>query len=264
MRGLKNRRGAVLIFVFVILVGLSGIVFAFLTMVSGEIKSAGAGLLNTQAFYIAEAGLAKARWALTDGGETIGWGEPDTAFGEGTYTVTTTDNGDTTYTITSDGYIPDDINTLAKRRVMEENILASPASGNNISEKAVASASSVQGSNTADRSNDGDTGTRWRSNIKNGSWLRHDFGSSTTFNKIVFIESQIDSYTIGYSDNGSSYNAVTGALESPAGTVTFDSVTARYLRLSVNGNRPSVYELETYNTAGTGVSLGQGEYSTAW
>ena len=64
---IKNRRGVALIYTFIILIGLSGVALALLTMFSDEIKSTGAGLHNTEAFYIAEAGRAKARWALTTG-----------------------------------------------------------------------------------------------------------------------------------------------------------------------------------------------------
>ncbi|PIQ89081.1 MAG: hypothetical protein COV72_04620, partial [Candidatus Omnitrophica bacterium CG11_big_fil_rev_8_21_14_0_20_42_13] len=122
MRHVKNKKGAILIFVFAVLVVLVLIALAFSTMISDEIKTAHAGLLNMQVFYIAEAGRAKARWELTGGGEAAGYGESDISFGEGTYTFTTLDNGDGTYTITSDGYIPDDTNPIVKRRLTESNI----------------------------------------------------------------------------------------------------------------------------------------------
>ena len=92
MPEIKSCRGAALIFVFLVLIGLSGVAFAFLTMVSDEIGASGGGLWNMQAFYIAEAGLAKARWALSTGGEAVGWTETDISFAEGTYTVSTSDN----------------------------------------------------------------------------------------------------------------------------------------------------------------------------
>jgi len=260
----KNEKGVALILVFIVLIGLSVIVSAFITMINYEIRSAGAGLRNMQAFYIAEAGRARARWALTTGGEDVGWGEADEPFGEGTYTVTTTDNDDDTYTITSDGYIPDDTNPVAKRRVVESDI---PASGGsiNLSLDATASASSVSGSHTAAKANDGDNDSYWKSNIKNGSWLKLDFGSSITFDKIVYTGSNISSYTIQYSNDDVVYTNVTNPVESPSGTVNFDSVSRRYLRFNVNGHKPSVNELESYNTAGEGpITLGKGEFSTTW
>lgn len=260
----RNETGVALILVFIILIGLCVIVSAFITMVNYEIRSAGAGLRNMQAFYIAEAGLAKARWALTTGEEAVGWGETNEPFGEGTYTVTTTDNGDDTCTISSSGYIPNATNPVAQRMVTESNI---PISGGstNLSLSATASASSEQGSHTADKSNDGNSVTKWKSDVKNGSWLKLDFGSSTTFDKIIYSGSKIDSYVIQYSNNDVTYTNVTNPVESPSGTVNFDSVSARYLGFNVNGNKPEINELESYNTAEEGpITLGQGEFSTSW
>jgi len=48
-------------------------------------------------------------------------------------------------------------------------------------------------------------------------------------------------------------------VESPAWTFTFDSVSARYVKLEVYGNKPEVNELETYGGAG----LGQGKFGTS-
>ncbi len=53
-----------------------------------------------------------------------------------------------------------------------------------------------------------------------------------------------------------------GSFTPGSGTVTFDAVSARYLRFDVNGNRPDVDELETYNTSTGG--LGQGTFVTSW
>jgi len=257
---MTDKKGSVLIFVFVIMVGLSGLALALLTMTGNEIRSSGAGLWNMQAFYIAEAGLAKARWALTVDGQVPGWSETDD-FGEGTYTVTTTDNGDDTCTIVSDGYIPDVTNTAAKRRVIEQNI-PTDVQPPSLSLTATASASSVKGKDTADKAIDGDGRTKWTSNVNNGSWLKLDFGDPITFNKIVVNGKKIGSYTIEYSNNDAAYKGVTNLVELPAWTCTFDSVAARYLRFSLNGKRPEVNELETYNTAIAG--LGRGEFTTMW
>ncbi len=257
----EKEKGAILILTFIVLVTLTVIVLAFASMVSDEIGSTGAGLMNMRAFYIAEAGLAKARWELTAGGETAGFGEEDISFGAGTYTFTTTDNGDNTITIVSEGYIPDDINPVAKRRVIEKDI---PITFTNLSLSATASASSVQGPNTADRAIDGDSGTRWKSSVNNGSWLKLDFLSSITFDRITFDGTKIDTYAIMYSGDDIAYQAVTNPVESPAGTVTFDAVLARYLRFDVNGNRPEVIELETFDVAGSEPTLGQGKFVTSW
>ncbi len=124
-----GEKGAALIAAFVVLVSLTVMALAFVTLVSDDIKNAGAALADAKAYYIAEAGLAKARWALTTGGQGLGWGEADVAFGAGTYTVTTTDNGDGTCVIISEGYVPDDVNPVARRRVEERDAPAPPGLG---------------------------------------------------------------------------------------------------------------------------------------
>ena len=263
MYRLNKEKGAALILTFIILISLTLVVLAFGTMMSYEMRNTGAQLRNMQAFYIAEAGLAKARWALTTGEEDLGWTEEDVSFGEGTYTVATVDNGDDTCTITSEGYIPDDTNPIAQRRVIERNI-AKSTSATNFSLAAVATASSEQAINTADKSNDGDILTNWKSTVNNGSWLKHDFGSAVAFDQIVYDGTKISAYDIKYSNDDVAYNSVTNPVESPAGTVTFDAVSARYLRFDVDGKRPEVNELETYNTSDVVSVLGQGDFVTAW
>ncbi|UCB57587.1 MAG: discoidin domain-containing protein [Candidatus Omnitrophota bacterium] len=257
--GLNRKSGAALILTFIVLVGLTLVAFAFATMINYEIRGTGVGMRNMQAFYIAEAGRAKARWALTEGGESVGWGESDISFGEGTYTVTTVDNGDGTYTITSEGYIPDDINPIARRRVIERNVSIVEI---NLSLGATATASSTQGVFIAARAIDGNSLTNWKSSVNNGSWLKLNFGSPATFNKLVIDGALINSYVIEYSTNDITYLPVTGLVQSPPWTFTFNPVSAQYLRLSVNGNRPEVDELEAYNT--DNILLGQGTFVTSW
>jgi len=264
-----DKKGAALILVFLVVIGLAGVALAFMTMVTDEIGIAGAGLWNAEAFYIAEAGLAKGRWALTEGGEAVGWGESDVAFGNGTYTVTTTDNGDDTYTIASEGYVPDDSNPLAKRQVVEADMTHGPGALTNLSLAATISASSEKlPQGPATNANDGDGGTSWKAGSKDDAWLKLDFGSSTTFDRVIYTGTNINSVTIEYSNNDVGYTAVTNAVESPSGTVNFDSAAARYLRftMDVDSNRTAdVGELESYDSAEVvNIVLGQGEFSTAW
>jgi hypothetical protein len=260
----KNKKGAALIFIFVLLVSLTLVVLAFVTMVNYEVRSTGAGFTNMKAFYIAEAGRAKARWALTTGEEELGWGEADVSFGSGTYTVTTTDNGDDTCTITSEGYIPDDTNPIAQRRVIERDVPVTT----NLSLAATASASSAQGSNPASDAIDGSTSSKWAASDKDDAWLKLDYGSSITFNRVVVNgQKNIDSVTIEYSDDDSDYDGVTSLVESPTWTFTFDSVSARYMRLSMGvdaNKRAEVDELESYDTTAGSIILGQGEFVSSW
>ena len=95
-----------------------------------------------------------------------------------------------------------------------------------------------------------------------------DFGSSSTFDRVIYTGSNINSVTIEHSDNDSDYTEVTNAVEDPAGTINFDSVLVRYLRfnMDVDSNRTAdVDELESYNSAeDVSATLGQGTFVTSW
>jgi Tfp pilus assembly protein PilX len=277
MERLKDNSGAALIVTFIVLVSLTLIVLAFITMVSYEIRGAAAQSNDAKAFYLAEAGLARGRWALTTGGQTVGWGESDISLGDGTYTVTTTDNGDSTYTIVSDGSIPDDTNPIAQRRVQEKSVPVSTSGSGNLSLSATAAASSAKGANTADKANDGSSSSKWQANgtpsSSNPEWLSMDFGSTTTFDQVKFDEpagNEITTYAIQYSSNGSSWTAVSNASESVSGsvtTVTFDSVSDRYHRIYITASTrrdPGIKEFESYDTSSGSLILGQGKFVTAW
>lgn len=278
MNKLKTERGSALLTVFIVLVTLSAITLAFLNMVKDDIKRSGSEQADLKSYYIAEAGLAKARWALTTGGQAVGWTEADAAFGAGTYTVTTTDNGDGTYTIISEGYLPTDTNPIAKRRVTEKNITAASSGLTNLSLGATATASSSKGGSTPGDANDGASNTKWTANgtpsVGSPQWLAIDFGSSKTFDRVVFDEplgNQITSYQIQYSTNGSSWSAVSGTAASRVGTITtvnFTAVTARYHRIYITASikkDPSISEYESYDTnESVSMILGQGKFVTTW
>lgn len=278
-RGLfANRKGAVLIGVFVILVALTAISAAFITMVRFEAQNTGTELNDAKAFYLAEAGLAKARRALTTGGQAVGWGESDTALGAGTYTVTTADNGDGTYTIISEGYVPNDTNPVARRRVEERNISATVSGLTNLCIGAAATASSSRGANVPARAIDGSLSTWWQANGNpspaSPQWLRVNLGSAKTFNRVIFTEpagNTITAYTIQHSSNGSSWTNVSSPVATKVGTTTtvnFTAVTKRYHRIRITASaltRPSISEYESYDTnQAVSVTLGQGKFVTTW
>jgi hypothetical protein len=259
---MSDRKGVVLILTFIVMVTLAAITAAFLYMTSIQVRASGRSLADARAFQVAQAGVAKARWALSRGGQSPGWGETASPFGagQGTYVVTTAYSDWPTrrhVTITSSGYIPGNSNFIARRQVVESVVPLR----NNLSLSATASASSVRGSSTPDRAIDGSRTTRWQSNIRNGSWLKLDFGSPLTFDRVIYYSLGITSYSIDYSNDNLVWQAVVNPVESPARTVNFNPVSARYLRFNVHGDRPSVMELETYNTA---QPLGKGEFTTLW
>lgn len=258
----KGQSGAISIFAFVVMLALVAITVAVLYMISIWTKSSGLNLASGQAFWLAEAGRAKARWALTLGGESVGWATSDVPLGGGTYSVTSFYNG-SNCAIISDGYIPDDIKPVARSRVVESNIPFSSA-GTNLSLSATASASSESKDHPAKDAIDESSHSKWMAKDKDDAWLKLDFGSLTTFNKIVYDGKNINSCMIYYSNNDSSYIEVSNAVESHAGTVNFDSVTARYLRFNMDVDskqQAELNEIETYNSA---IGLGRVIFSTLW
>ena len=278
MDKLRSKRGVALLSAFIVMVTLSTVALAFLNMVKDDIKRSGSEQADLRANYIAKAGLAKARWALTTSGQAVGWGETDTAFGTGTYTVTTADNGDSTYTIISEGYIPNDTNPIARRRVEQRNVSVAMSALINLCLGATATASSTRSGNVASRAIDGILSTYWQANGNpspgSPQWLRVDLGSAKTFNRVIFTEpagNTITAYTIQYSSNGSTWTNVSGSSATKVGTVTtvnFTAVTVRYHQIRITASaatRPSISEYESYDTSqGGAVTLGQGKFVTTW
>jgi len=261
---MSNKKGFVLIFVFVVLVGLSGVLLAFLSMVASELKITGTELRDKQVFLIAEAGRAKARWALTVGGEDVGWGESDTELGRGTYTVTTAEGSDPQHaTITSTGYIPDDTDYIARRKVVEKDIpLSGGGAGENLAEGMDISASSGK---NPDKANDGKLNTNWQSANGGSAWLRIDFTEATDIGQVVFHEdgSNIGDYTVEYSPDDAVWTVVPD-LEKVGSTANFTSTSARYFRFRVTSLLPgsmdvTIAELEMYEGG-----IGHGTFSTSW
>lgn len=114
-----------------------------------------------------------------------------------------------------------------------------------------------------EKANDGDLSTRWSSGTLDGEnpqWLRLDFGAPTTFNcvRLFWEKSGGKAYQIQTSDNGTDWAdvaTVTDGQPSETRTLTFDAVTARYVRVLVTENFSdiwtcvSIYEMEVYNNS---------------
>ncbi len=263
MHNIRNRKGVIIIFVLLILIALMGVALAFWYAVNSEIRSAGVLLADTQAFYIAEAGRAKARYELTTDGQTVPYTETDTAFGNGTYTVTAVYSDPPTnqlVTITSDGYVPDSTNIRAQRQVVEKNIsFAGPGVGGGTNLSLAATADASDKPNQAKLANDDKLQTSWKSNATGSFWMTMAFAAVTDINKVVINGSNTGSYAVQYSNNGTTWTNVASPVENPAGTITFNTVSARYMRLNFSGVKPQINELQTYG----GPSLGQGKFATS-
>jgi hypothetical protein len=255
---------------------LAGLALAAGTVAHNSLLSGKSQLLDKQAFYIAEAGWQRARQAIAANTWTAA-ASPGNAytesFGSGEYRVTIVDNGDGTYTITSEGYVPNQTLAAARRRVVERNLSAASSSGTNLSLAAAILASSSQpgSGNAPSNANDGQTATKWQaSTAGNGEWLRLDFGSATAVNRVVILEHpHVDGLTVESSADGSTWTTVPGlsVVESPAQTWTanFTTTSTRYLRTVFN-NVPAnqtagAKEFESYNAS---LTLGQGAVTTQW
>ena len=89
----KDRKGAVLILTFIIMIALTAIAVGFLYMISMQTKGSGYDISSNKALWIAEAGLQKAIWNLKtpsgSGGQGEDWATIGTAenIGDGSYTM---------------------------------------------------------------------------------------------------------------------------------------------------------------------------------
>ena len=278
-------KGAALMAVFLLMLVLAGLALAVGVFSNNSLATGRTQLQDKQAYFIAEAGWQRARQALSAGTLAAKSGSGNTyseAFGAGEYSVTIVDtttpaveNGDTNYTVTSSGYVPSAAAYRSRRQIAETSFDAT-ATNTNRSLSATATASSTNGSNTASKSKDGDTGTKWQAGTKGpNEWLKMDYGSSITVNRMIIkddgnISSAI---TIQYSDDASSWTAVSGSgiTESPNNTfdITFTSASHRYFRALFpdvgSGSRAGVKEMEAYNTASRTVTFGDpGTVTSQW
>lgn len=267
----QRQRGAALVMTFFMLLILAGLALAVGVFSHNSLVSGRSQLTDKQAFYIAEAGLQKARQQLTTGGQSPGWGESDQTFGAGTYTVTTTDNGDSTVTITSTGSVPNDTSPVAQRQLTESDIAVTTSGGTNLSlgGSVTAISSGATSGNPASNAKDGSTATKWEANTNgSGSYLGMDFSSATSLNQIIVKENNfIDDLTIEHSDNGSTWTVASGLSVSSAGktwTANFTATSHRYFRARFtdvpSSKKASVDEFESYSTT---TSLGNGAVTTS-
>ena len=139
--------------------------------------------------------------------------------------------------------------------------LANEATSPNLALKATAASSANETSNfTQEKANDGNMDTRWSSGSveNNPQWLRLDFGEPTTFNcvRLFWEKSGGKAYKVQVSDDGNEWRGVANVTDGQpeeTRTLTFDEVTARYVRVYVTENFPdiwtcvSIYEMEVYN-----------------
>lgn len=272
----SDQRGAALLLTFLLMLVLAGLTLAVGIFAQNSLAIGKSQFLDKQAFYIAEAGWQRGRQAFVAGTWTAAASPGNTyteSFGAGEYKVTIVDNGDSTYTFTAEGYVPNQTTTVARRRVVESRV---SLGFTNLSLAATASASSSQSSFVPSNANDGDLNTKWQAGT-NGpeSWLTMDYGSATTLDRIVVQEdSNIDDLTIEPSDDSSTWTAVGGLSITVSGsgdnqtwTANCTATSHRYFRArftSVPSNKKAaVKESESYHTTGP-QTLTNGAFTTQW
>ena len=262
-----------------------GVVLAVAVFSRNSMRIGTVQLQDKQAFYIAEAGLQRARQALSANtwlsapspGNTY-----EESFGAGEYSVTIIDNDDCDYgssscqyDITSSGYVPNNTTPVAQRQVVANEIDVT-LSNTNLSLAATATASSTNGTHAASDAKDDDNGTYWQAGTKgSGEWLKMDLGSATNVNRVVLDENaNITGVDLEYSTDGSSWTDVPdlagdGDNSDRTWTFTFTATSARYFRVvltsSGSGSRVSVEEFKSYDTEDATVTLDtNGDFGTAW
>ena len=267
-------RGAALFVTFLLMLVISALAFGVGILSFNSVQTGKSQLLDKQALYVAEAGWQRARQAMAAGTWT-----PSSAgttytesFGSGEYAVTLTHNSDNTYTISSAGYVPSQAAAASRRRVVETGLTVG-AGGENLSlDNATASASSTNGSQSASKAIDDDTGTYWEAGTTGSNqWLRLDFDDATSLSYLVLTENNnnIDALTVEYSSDGSSWTTAPAlsAIESPSKTwhMAFTATSARYFQAKFtsvsSGQRASVKEFEAYASSTFNTPL---TYSTQW
>ena len=242
-------------------------------------------LQDKQAFYIAEAGLQRARQALS-ANTWLSAASPgntyEESFGAGEYSVTVIDNANCDYgssscqyDITSNGYVPNNTTPAAQRQIVANDIDVT-LTNTNLSLSATAAGSSTNGTHVAADAKDDDNGTFWQAGTKgSGEWLRMDLGSATNLNRIVIDENaNITGITVEYSSDAASWSTVPaltgdGDDSDKTWTFTFTATSARYFRVvltsSSSNNRVSIEEFESYDTDDASVTLDtNGAFGTSW
>lgn len=134
-------------------------------------------------------------------------------------------------------------------------VVPPPPQGNLALNKTYSSSSNWDGSQTADKACDGNGNTNWQaqSGTFANQWLTVNFGTATTFNKVVLSEygDRTQGFRIEYSSDGNAWQtAYTGTTIGNSKTINFTAVTANYARLyftSGTSFAPIIYEFEIYN-----------------
>lgn len=210
-----NSKGMVLILTFMMMVVMTFVVAAFLSMNAVRTKGIGYDIPDAQALWLAEAGLQQAIWNLktpvASGGQGDSWTSAGTtlSLGSGTYTM-----------------------------VVVRWDFALAANGS------TARASSTQGTNVPARAIDGNNATFWESranpSVSNPQFITIAFPYTLTINRARFVSpvatNRPRNYTWQVSADNMTYTTVVTVTENGATDVTHtftNQTNVNYLRLRV-------------------------------
>jgi len=242
IRNTKYAKGAALLFTLMVMIVLTSVVGAYLGLVQCSTRSTGAQISDSQAIYLAEAGLQKAVWYLMRTTANGGKGENWT-----TTTVGTTESlGDGSYTMVVDRW---DWALAANNSTASSN-------------------SEVVGFE-ATKAIDDNVATYWESNGKpqfsNPKNLTIAFPYALTINKVRFIAPHTDNtpgtYTWAVSTDNVTYTDLGPEVKNNANvdvTYTFSAQSSvNYLRLSVTkaGHPSSNVMVSTVEAIGSKITV---------
>jgi len=244
IRNTKYAKGAALLFTLMVMIVLTSVVGAYLGLVQCSTRSTGAQISDSQAIYLAEAGLQKAVWYLMRTTANGGKGENWT-----TTTVGTTESlGDGSYTMVVDRW---------------DWALAANNSTASIYPKV-----EVVGFEAA-KAIDGSDATYWESDgkpqVPKPKNLTIAFPYALTINKVRFIAPHTDNtpgtYTWAVSTDNVTYTNLGPEVKNNANvdvTYTFSAQSSvNYLRLSVtkSGKPSSNVRVSTVEAIGSKITV---------
>jgi len=106
-----GNKGAVLLFILMVMIVLTSMVGAYLGFVQASTKSTGAQIVDSQVFYLADAGIHYGIYSLKQSSEWTGTALP-VSLGEGTFFVSATDLGGGDYRLISIGTVKGQSRTI--------------------------------------------------------------------------------------------------------------------------------------------------------
>lgn len=269
---IMNKKGvaSIIVTIFVMLM-LAVFVATVSSMVATDAYIATNHLDSIKAFYIASAGLARARVLLaTEWQFDEDHSETDVAVGDGIFDIATNYvRRDNVVSITATGFIPNKTALRAKRTITETNVPPPTRTNLSLPASVTASASSSEAGHEPIYSKDGDYNTYWQSQrVAADSWLSFTFPTSLDFDKIIIYQRWVNllDFSIQYL-SGTNWVDVPNPQISGTNTKTirFDKVTSTGIRIyirSVSGTEnPNITEFETY----LGIeSLGKGKFNETY